>query len=332
MSITLVQKNKSKGIMTWSARVPDPHKKGVVHYFSLGTSSKSEAKLLMQQRIKEGAYEIKEESETMTLGEAAVKFEQYERAKGAKPGSIVTINNGIRTLENLFDKPIVDITTKDIHETFMTNTAGNSSITYRNKKVLVTTFFNYIVDVLEIIPRNPIKKAIPKRKVKKAHREFWTQDQVDRIVANAPNPSTRLLWSLMAFAGLRVSEAKAMRPEKIYDGKIHVVGKGDKPATIPVCPRLQREIERYKGEWKFKFSQYMLEKIAKKAIPEGFPGKAHAHRFRHSFGSNILRANKGINLMVIRDLMRHENITLTIDTYGHLLDSDTEKAISEVYK
>ena len=87
MSITLVQKNKSKGILTWYARVPDPKTKGKTHFFSLGTTSKSEAKLIMQQRLKEGAYDIKDEAETMTLGEAAVKFEQYERAKGVKPGS-----------------------------------------------------------------------------------------------------------------------------------------------------------------------------------------------------------------------------------------------------
>ena len=170
MSITLVQKNKSKGIMTWSARVPDPHKKGVIHYFSLGTTSKSEAKLIMQQRLKEGAYDIKDEAETMTLGEAAVKFEAYERSKGVKPGSIDAFVRGLKSLESLFDRPVASISAKELNEAFMDNTSGNSSRTYMNKKTIVSTFFNYVVDVLEILPKNPIKKAIPKRKVKKAHR------------------------------------------------------------------------------------------------------------------------------------------------------------------
>ena len=330
MSITLVQKNKSKGIMTWYARVPDPHKKSSIHFFSLGTTGKSEAKLIMQQRIKEGAYDLKDKAETMTLGEAAVKFEQYERAKGVKPGSIDAFVRGLKSLESLFERPVASISAKELNEAFMDNTSGNSSRTYMNKKTIVSTFFNYVVDVLEILPKNPIKKAIPKRKVKKAHREFWTTEQIDRIIANAPSPNTRLLWSFMAFAGLRASEAKAMRPEKIYGGKIHVVGKGDKPATIPVCPRLQREIDRYDGEWNFKASQYTLEKAARKALPEGFQGKAHPHRFRHSFGSNLIRA--GVNIKIVQTLMRHENISLTLDTYGHILDTDSEKAISDVYK
>ena len=292
MSITLVQKNKSKGILTWYARVPDSKTKGKIHFFSLGTISKSEAKLLMQQRIKEGAYDLK--------------------------------------LKSLFSMRVLDITNKEISEAFMISGNKLSPVTYHNRKTVLSTFFNYLVDILEIIPHNPIRKAIPRRKIPKKKRDFWTSEQIDRIIAKAPQPRIRLLWSFMAFAGLRVSEAKAMRPEAIYDGYIHIKGKGDKEAAIPICPRLQREIDRYDRAWKFTFSEEPLRKAAAKAIPEGFPGKAHAHRFRHSFGSNLIRA--GVNVKIVQTLMRHESITLTLDTYGHILDTDCEKAISKVYK
>lgn len=332
MSITLVQKNKSKGIMTWYARVPDPVKKGRVHFFSLGTTSKSEAKLVMQANIKASVYDIKPESETMTLGEAAVKFEQYERDKGTKPGSITVMMRAVNTLKNLFGMRVSELTTKMISEEFMRCTSQISPVTYSHRKTILSTFFSYVVDVLELMPSSPVKKAIPRRKAKKKRKDFWTLDQVDRIIANAPDPKTRLLWSFMAFAGLRVSEALGMRPTKIYDGFIHLVGKGDKEARVPICPRLQREIDRYDGEWDFVYSSYKLDLAAKKAIPEGFPGKSHAHRFRHSFGSNILRSGENVNLMVVKDLMRHENIQTTIDIYGHLLDTDLKDAVGKVYK
>ena len=330
MSITLVQKNKSKGIQTWYARVPDPHAKGKIHYFSLGTSSKTEAKIRMQERLKAGDFDIKNEAETMTLGEAAVKFEQYERSKGTKPRSIDTMLQALSMLKSLFSMRVLDITNKEISEAFMISGNKLSPVTYHNRKTVLSTFFNYLVDILEIIPHNPIRKAIPRRKIPKKKRDFWTSEQIDRIIAKAPHPRIRLLWSFMAFAGLRVSEAKAMRPEAIYDGYIHVKGKGDKEAAIPICPRLQREIDRYDRAWKFTFSEEPLRKAAAKAIPEGFPGKAHAHRFRHSFGSNLIRA--GVNVKIVQTLMRHESITLTLDTYGHILDTDCEKAISKVYK
>lgn len=330
MSITIVQKNKSKGILTWYARVPDPRKRGVPHYFSLNTTSKSEAKIRKEERLKAGDFDLKNDAETMTLGEAAVKFEQYERAKGTKPRSIETMLQALNMLKNLFEKRISDITNKEISETFLESGESLSPITYRNRKAILSTFFNYLVDVLEILPHNPIRKAIPRRKIPKKKRDFWTADQIDRIIANAPNPRARLLWSFMAFAGLRVSEAKAMQPESIHDDYIHVKGKGDKEAKIPICPRLQREIDRYDGEWKFSFAEETLRKVAAKAIPEGFPGKAHAHRFRHSFGSNLIRA--GVNIKIVQTLMRHESINMTLDTYGHILDTDCEKAIRDVYK
>lgn len=335
--ITPVQKNKSKSILTWYACVTDPKKKNksgesVRHFFSLGTTSKSEAKRIILERIKDGSFDIKEESETITLRECAVKFEQYERSKGAKSGSIETMYQAINMLKTLFDRRISDIKTQDIAEAFQSQSEGLAPITYRNRKIILSTFFRYIVDTLELYPKNPIAKAIPRRKVPKKSKDFWTMDQIDRIIAAAPTAKARLLWSFMAFAGLRKSEAVSMRPGNIYNNKIHLVGKGDKEATIPICPRLDREIKRFNGEWKFRFDRRQLIRIANQAIPEGFHGPATAHRFRHSFGSNLLRANANVNIRTVSELMRHSSVALTLETYMHILDSDAEKAVNEVYK
>jgi len=51
---------------------------------------------------------------------------------------------------------------------------------------------------------------------------------------------------------------------------------------------------------------------------------AYYHRFRHSFASNLLRAGRSIKAVQL--LMRHENVTLTLNIYGHLLPSDLEEA------
>lgn len=333
--ITLVQKNRSKGILTWYARVPDPHRKNrsghpVTHFFSLGTTSKSEAKIIMQERLKQGCYELHEESESMTLGTAVQKFENYERSKGTKKNSISTMSQAVNMLKSLFNRKLSSIKTGDIAEAFQSSSEHISPVTYRNRKTVLTTFFNYLVDVLEVYPKNPIKKAIPRRKLPKKVKDFWTKSQVDRIIAKAPTPKSRLVWSFMAFAGLRKSEATSMKPEMIYEGRIHVKGKGDKEATIPVCPRLRREIDRYNGDWKLSFNRLQFIRIAHKAIPEGFPGKANAHRLRHSFASALIRDGK--NIKVVQELLRHQNVQLTLDTYGHLLDTDAEKAISDVFK
>ena len=98
-------------------------------------------------------------------------------------------------------------------------------------------------------------------------------------------------------------------------------------------PRLRREIERFEksgGNWeKLRCSAHSIKKTSKKAIPEGFLGKAHAHRFRHSFGSNLIRAD--VNVKVVQTLMRHESIQMTLDIYGHILDVDADDAIAKAF-
>ena len=330
MSITLVQKNKSKGILTWYARVPDQAKKGTVHFFSLGTSARSEAKIILQQKIRDGSFDSRISPSQTTLGEAVERYEKFQRSKGIKKNSISMMLFALKSIEPLFDKPVAKISKKELSETFLSKNEHVGPTTYNNNKTVVSMLFQYIVDVLEIIPSNPIPKAIPKRKKVKPERHFWTTDQIDKLISLAPTPNSRLLWSLMAFAGLRKTEAISMKPEMIHGGLIHVIGKGDKAATIPICPRLQREIDRYDGDWDLAYAASTLERTAKKAFPEGFPGRAHAHRFRHSFGSNLIRA--GVNVKIVQKLMRHENITMTLDIYGHILDTDAEDAISKVFK
>ena len=329
MAITLVQKNKSKGILTWYARVPDKDK-GTTHFFSLGTAAKNEAKIILQQKIRNGDFDSRISPSAMTLGEAVEKYEKFQRSKGLKESSISMFMNSIKSIGPLFDRPVAEITKKELAETFLSQNEDVGPTTYNNNKTVVSMLFQYIVDVLEIIPSNPITKAIPKRKRVKAIRHFWTIEEIDAIIAHAPRPDVRLAWSFMAFAGLRRSETMNIKPTDIHDGYIFVIGKGDKPAKIPVCPRLQREIDRFGGTWDHLFvGRETLIKYAQIALPNGFQGTAHAHRFRHSFGSNLIRA--GVNVKVVQKLMRHENIKMTLDIYGHILDTDAEDAISKVY-
>ena len=333
MAITIVQRNKSKGVLTWYARVPDPSRPGAVHYFSLGTSSKAEAKALLQARIRDGSFDERTAEKPMTLGEAVERYEKFQRAKGVKSGSIEVFLNALKAFGPLYGRPLQEIRNSELSEAFLAENDSKNATTYNNNKTIASSFFNFVVNVLEALPGNPVAKAIPRRKRVKPVRHFWTADQVDRMVCMAPNPETRLAWAFMAFAGLRKSEAVSMRPEKIHDGYIHLVGKGDKPAKLPLCPRLRREIERFEaagGNWeKLHCNEYSLTRIAAQAFPDGFPGKAHAHRFRHSFGSNLIRA--GVNIKVVQTLMRHESIQMTLDIYGHIMDSDAEDAITKAF-
>jgi len=67
--------------------------------------------------------------------------------------------------------------------------------------------------------------------------------------------------------------------------------------------------------------QHIERAVALAGLPDG---DSHLHRFRHSFASNLLRMGRSIK--AVQMLMRHENVTLTLNIYGHLLPSDLEQA------
>lgn len=179
--------------------------------------------------------------------------------------------------------------------------------------------------------RNPAEILRPRKKVD-AERDFWTPGQVDRILDRAPDKRRRLLWAFMAFAGLRIHEALKAVPSDIRDGFLHVVGKGGKFAKVPLSSRMRSELDRVGWKWDFSGltrDTYAVEKAAKEAVPEGFPGKANNHRFRHSFASNLVRG--GANPKAVQRLMRHSSIQTTLAIYSHVLQDDLSGELEKMF-
>lgn len=197
-------------------------------------------------------------------------------------------------------------------------------------------FFRWAADTYEIEGFAPLAK-VARPKLVKRQKEFWTPEEVDAILDAAPAPRFRLFWAFMAFAGLRYHEACSIGPGSVKDGEIEVVGKGNKQAFLPVNDRLRREIERYGGMENGIFrgtaftngasANRTLKKAAAAALGER-GGNASNHRFRHSFASNLIRA--GVNVKAVQQLMRHEDVQITLDTYSHLLREDLAAAANSV--
>lgn len=59
----------------------------------------------------------------------------------------------------------------------------------------------------------------------------------------------------------------------------------------------------------YHYSHY--NKHFKKVFPD-----LKIHSMRHSYAAYLI--NKGVDIYLVKELMRHENITETADTYGHL--------------
>ena len=316
--------------MTWYARIFDTDTKEV-RYESLSTTKKTEASGILTAKIQEGAFE-KNDKDALTLRKALGMYLASLENKGAKPSSVRNMTNTFRCIAPLFDTPVASITKKMLLETFLDNIGKYAPSSHNYRKTCIKGAFKYFVNVLELIPSN-IAEVLPARKNNAKERGFWTMEQIDRILDKAPDPNRRLLWSLMAFAGLRIHEALAFKKEDVSDGYIYVIGKGNKPAKVPVSNRMAAEFERCGWKWDFsRFSDgvHPVRRAARLALPEGFQGDANNHRFRHSFASNLIRG--GADPKSVQKLMRHSNIQTTLNIYSHLMDKDLGDAIEKMFK
>lgn len=209
--------------------------------------------------------------------------------------------------------------------------------TVRAKRIVWHTFFEWAIDIYELDMENPFKKMKLLPKKRPIERFFWTPDQINLILDNAPTPEHRLFYAMMAFNGLRFFEAAGFNWECIRDDWLTFTGKGGSKGHIPLCPRLKEELIRFWGGDLFpakgpvfsrRFHESHENKVIKnvcKRLDMKFDGVAHCHRFRHSFASNALRA--GANIAVISKLLRHSNINVTCSHYLHISDSDMEETL-----
>lgn len=314
--------------MTWYVRIFDTDTKEI-RYESLGTTKKTEATDLMLAKQAEGDFNRK--ASKMTLGEAFSRYLKNLEDKGSSAKTIYYVNDSLLSLQEFYNRPVDSITKVEVLEAFNRRNDKVKNSTYNARKTYVKCAFRFVMNVLEAIQYNPAE-SLKSRKALKQEREFWTLEQIDRILACAPSPEYRLMWSFMAFAGLRIHEVLKLLPTDIREGNIYLIGKGSKPAKVPVSSRLQQEMERVGNVWDFKDMSNnvrAIEKAAKVAIPEGFNGKANNHRLRHSFASNLIRA--GANVKAVQKLMRHSNIQTTLNIYSHLIDNDLSNEVERMF-
>lgn len=333
---SILQRYKSRGNPTWYGRISS---NGIVRFVSLGVTRKSDAQewLNLQNSRKFLPESLRDElrdkklldatnafldSISSTHGPTSLTFKAYET-------KLRNLNrwgekNGVLTLRE-FSREKATRFGNFVSSKFSPKTAGEIIRVSRQ-------FCRWCSETYEMDGWSPMA-TVKSPKLEKRKKDFWTAEQIDRILDSAPSPDFRLFWSLMAFAGLRQAEACSFGPGTLTeDGKIHIVGKGNKEAFLPISERLRSEIERfgelYEGMFNkpmFRYSRSNLT-IREAVIKSGIAceGESSNHRFRHSFASNLIRA--GVNIKAVQQLMRHEKVQITLDTYSHLLQEDLTEA------
>lgn len=201
---------------------------------------------------------------------------------------------------------------------------------------LVKKCLEWNIDTFDLKRSDPFK-SVKTPKLKKGRVEFWTSEEVERILALAPTPAYRAFWGLMAYAGLRFSEARNLKACDARGGLIRVVnGKGGKSAELPVSAKLSELIKPYLNGQDLLIPEADVPLRSDKAINclkiavgiAQISGEVSHHKLRHSFASELLR--KSVNPKTVQELMRHSSIDTLFDHYAHVLRSDLAEAVEKI--
>lgn len=335
---SIFQKHKATGNMTWYGRISED---GLFHVVSLGSKKKADAvawlDLMNAKKFLPEAFA--NEKPDANLVELSHKF--IDSCDTANNASFATIKayqlrisyflewakeHGKIQVSQVTDKDAIDFSTV-IATRYAPKTAGEIIKLTKAMFSFSHKIFKTESNPFEFVRRPRIKKSI---------KSFWTPEEINAILAAAPSAEYRKFWALMVFAGLRYFEARDLRWKDVKDGKITLIGKGDKLATIPLSERLKTEIGAGEDDedtiiepGTFANNTSSIRALRKAVVTAGLdPNGANNHKFRHSFISNLIRS--GVNVKAVQQLARHESIDITLNTYSHLLQDDLKDAVNAI--
>ncbi|HDR3898421.1 TPA: site-specific integrase [Bacillus cereus] len=217
---------------------------------------------------------------------------------------------------------------------------------YSNFKVLMNhakRFYNLRYDPTLQVPTMPRgKKRI----------DFIKREDFDKRVQEFTMHYYKELTILMFYTGLRVGEALALKwiDIDLAEHQINVnkswglnervltsVKTAASEAIVPIPKLLVGMLGGIKKEsaektYGFDENHFVFGGITPyhynhyhKKYKEVFP-ELRIHSLRHSYAAYLI--NKGVDIYLVKELMRHENIKETADTYGHLYIERKQKAMS----
>ena len=185
--------------------------------------------------------------------------------------------------------------------------------------------------LVEGIPRDQLMLMLPRPRSGWRLPEVLSVEEVERLIASAPQPHHRTFLMLVYGTGMRLAEAIHLRARHIDSDRMQIrieAGKGNKDRYTVLSPVLLFELRAHWKrhgctDWLFASKdgygpacvatgQYAYKVAAKRA---GITKKGGIHILRHSFATHMVEG--GVNLAVVQRLLGHADLHTTA-RYLHL--------------
>lgn len=185
-------------------------------------------------------------------------------------------------------------------------------------------------------------------KVERVEMNFLDHTDI-RALADAIEPRYRALILLLAYSGLRIGEAAALKPAQVdfkkntvtviatateVQGQMEITTPKSKAGrrTIPLPTSVMDELARHMAEFPGRVyvfegaqggilrSRAWSQRYYKPALAKASLSGVRVHDLRHTAISMWIRA--GLDLVRIKTWAGHSSSTFTVDRYGHLYETD----------
>jgi len=274
-------------------------------------------------------------------------------ARGLRPKTIAAYDATLRQFHEyariaLEDKAPDAITARDVLEyvQHLRDARKNGDSSVNRTVTILKNFYRAMVAMGYLDSFDNPMTAFPS--VKAARKKLpvtYTNEEIVKLLSLPPEDTVlglrdRAILALLYGTGIRVSECSGLRNIDVdFDAcVVSVVGKGGHERTVPMNERVAHAMSLYRHHrgpavpMAPFFRSRRGNAMSRGAIYERVRTWGHRakitkrvspHRLRHTFATHLVR--NGVNLVTIRDLLGHKQITST-QVYLHSTAEDLRRA------
>ena len=180
------------------------------------------------------------------------------------------------------------------------------------------------------VASSPVTKLLRHEKPKQDQRKMrcLSGEELSRLLSQTPAPMWKALWAVLAYCGLRISEALSLTWSDVSETSISIRHSKTKAGVrqVPLPTAVRRLLKAWKiqqspGEGlvfprSYRAAHEALGRAEDKAGLEHYT----LHELRHTYASILIA--RGVDLPTIAEQMGHKSPAITLSTYAHLYDKE----------
>lgn len=174
--------------------------------------------------------------------------------------------------------------------------------------------------------------------------KFFSLEEIELLLAQIPTGTfegtrDRAFVELIYGAGLRISEACALKISDLSDEYVRIEGKGHKQRVVPINTRAVEYVDQWLGLYRHDDLPYLF--VSKRLKPvdrstmqrtikayiksANLSSDLSVHSLRHSFATHLL--SSGADVRIIQELLGHSDLSTT-DRYTQVTKDHIQNAFN----